>query len=154
MMLKLLSYNIRFGGQDRGKKISEVINFVAPDIVVFQEAYTPGVIEQIAAETNLKFVGAREAHSIAFVSKIEVADFKWHRPAGSKHSFLEIVLADNQTRIFGLHLKPRFSKRSRISPHNPRDTASGFKTMSVFSIASSARKPLKVKRGAPLRLSF
>lgn len=31
---------------------------------------------------------------------------------GSTHSFLEIVLADDQTRIFGLHLKPRFSKWS------------------------------------------
>ena len=112
MMLKLLSYNIRFGGQERGKKIAEVINFVAPDIVVFQEAYTPGVIEQIAADCGMKTLGARQAHSIAFVAKIEVADFKWHRPAGSTHSFLEIVLSDDQTRIFGLHLKPRFSKWS------------------------------------------
>lgn len=112
MMLKLLSYNIRFGGQNRAKKIAEVINFVSPDIVVFQEAYTPGGVEQIAADCGLKTWGGRKAHSIAFASRVEVANFQWHHPPGSTHSFLEIVLADNQTRIFGLHLKPRFSKWS------------------------------------------
>jgi exodeoxyribonuclease III len=110
--LKLLSYNIRFGGQDRGKKIAEVIAAVAPDIVVFQEAYTPRVIEQVAADANLKIWGGREAHSIAFASRIEIADYKWHYPAGSTHSFLEIVLGDKHSRVFGLHLKPRFSKWS------------------------------------------
>ena len=112
MTLKLLSYNIRFGGQNRGKLIAEVVNSVAPDIVVFQEAYSPAVIEQIAADCGLRICGARRAHSIAFASKIEVADYQWHYPRGSTHSFLEIVLGDNHTRIFGLHLKPRFSKWS------------------------------------------
>ena len=128
MMLKLLSYNIRFGGQNRGKKIAEVINFVAPDIVVFQEAYTPGVIEQIANDCGMKTLGAREAHSIAFVAKSEVANFQWHRPLGSTHSFLEIVLGDHQTRIFGLHLKPRFSKWSeRKRAHEIRALLDGIK---------------------------
>ena len=112
MMLKLLSYNIRFGGQNRGGKIAEVVKFVSPDIVIFQEAYTPRVIEQVAAENNMKIWASREAHSIAFASKIEIANYQWHYPPGSTHSFLEIVLADNHTRIFGLHLKPRFSKWS------------------------------------------
>jgi exodeoxyribonuclease-3 len=110
--LRLLSYNIRFGGQNRGRKIAEVVAAVAPDIVVFQEAYTPAVIEQIAADSGMTVVGARRAHSIAFASKIEIADYCWHYPRGSTHSFLEIVLADNHSRIFGLHLKPRFSKWS------------------------------------------
>jgi exodeoxyribonuclease-3 len=110
--LKILSYNIRFGGQKRGKKIAEVINSIAPDLVVFQEAYNPLLIEQVALECNLKTWGAREAHSIAFASKIEIADYLWHHPVGSTHSFLEIVLGDNHARVFGLHLKPRFSKWS------------------------------------------
>lgn len=110
--MKLLSYNIRFGGQNRGRQISEVVKACAPDIVVFQEAYTPAVIEQIAADNNMSIVGARAAHSIAFASKIPIADFKWHYPPNSTHSFLEIILPDNHTRIFGLHLKPRFSKWS------------------------------------------
>lgn len=112
MTLKLLSYNIRFGGQNRGAKIAEVVKHAAPDIVVFQEAYTPRVIEQVANEAEMKVWGGREAHSIAFASRLDVADYKWHYPAGSTHSFLEIVLADNHSRIFGLHLKPRFSRWS------------------------------------------
>lgn len=110
--LRLLSYNIRFGGQNRGGKIAEVVRSVAPDIVVFQEAYRPDVIEQVAADCGMTVTGARRAHSIAFAAKFEVADYRWHYPPGSTHSFLEIVLPDNHSRIFGLHLKPRFSKWS------------------------------------------
>lgn len=112
MMLKLLSYNIRFGGQNRGALIGEVVKAVAPDIVVFQEAYTPRVIEQVAQIAGLNVWGSREAHSIAFASKIDISNYQWHYPAGSTHSFLEIVLGDGHARIFGLHLKPRFSKWS------------------------------------------
>lgn len=112
MTLRLLSYNIRFGGQNRGKKIAEVVGSVAPDIVVFQEAYSPDVIQQIAADCQMTVCGARKAHSIAFASRIEISDYKWHYPPGSTHSFLEIILGDKHIRIFGLHLKPRFSKWS------------------------------------------
>ena len=112
MTLKLLSYNIRFGGQKRGQKIAEVINSIEPDLVVFQEAYNPALIEQVAVDCNLKNWGARPGNSIAFASKIEISDYLWHHPLGSTHSFLEIVLGDSHTRIFGLHLKPRFSKWS------------------------------------------
>ncbi len=37
---------------------------------------------------------------------------EWHYPAGAKHSFLEIVLAGTEARIFGLHLSSMFSKWS------------------------------------------
>ncbi|HZH34007.1 MAG TPA: endonuclease/exonuclease/phosphatase family protein [Pyrinomonadaceae bacterium] len=111
-MLKLLSYNIRFGGKGRESKIAEVINAVKPDIVVFQEAYSPLVIERISAETEMPIFGARQAHSVAFISRVPVENHQWHHPAGSLHSFLEIQLAGSESRIFGLHLKPRFSKWS------------------------------------------
>ena len=37
-MLRLMSYNIRFGGVGREERIAEVIRHVDPDIVVLQEA--------------------------------------------------------------------------------------------------------------------
>lgn len=114
MILKLLSYNIRFGGRERLERLAEVIKRVAPDIVVFQEATDPFVIEKLAQETGLNLSwAARAAHSIAYISGVEVAHHEWHYPQGAKHSFLEIVLnAGNGARIFGLHLKARFSKWS------------------------------------------
>jgi exodeoxyribonuclease-3 len=110
VILKLLSYNIRFGGVGRESRIAEVIKQVSPDLVVFQEAIAPAVIEKIANETGLPFWGARKNHSIGFISRIEPASYEWHYPEAAKHSFLEIVPAGTEARIFGLHLSARFSK--------------------------------------------
>jgi endonuclease/exonuclease/phosphatase family metal-dependent hydrolase len=110
--LKLLSYNIRFGGRGREARISEVIRESGADMVVFQEATDTRVIERVAAETGLGIWAARPSHSIAFVSRLPVAHHEWHYPRGARHSFLEIVLAGSEARIFGLHLKARFSKWS------------------------------------------
>ena len=110
MILKLLSYNIRFGGLGREDALAKVIKTVAPDLVVFQEATHPSVIERLSEATQLPFWAAREKHSIGYISRTEVAYHEWHYPAGAKHSFLEIVPAETTARIFGLHLSERFSK--------------------------------------------
>ncbi len=110
MTLKLLSYNIRFGGRGREQALAETIVAVAPDLVVFQEATDPAVIEQLAAATKFPFWAARKNHSIGFLSRQEVAYHEWHYPAGARHSFLEIIPAGTETRVFGLHLSARFSK--------------------------------------------
>lgn len=112
MILKLLSYNIRFGGRGRESRLTEVIESVSPDLVVFQEATDTRVIEALAKSTGFHFWAAQRSHSIAYLSRIEIAYHEWHYPAGAKHSFLEIVPAGNNMRIFGLHLSARFSKWS------------------------------------------
>jgi endonuclease/exonuclease/phosphatase family metal-dependent hydrolase len=109
--VKLLSYNIRFGGRGREARLAEVIGAVAPDLVVFQEAIDTRVIEQVARTTGYPFWAARRAYSIGFMSRIEVAHHEWHHPAGARHSFLELAFAGG-TRVFGLHLSARFSKWS------------------------------------------
>jgi endonuclease/exonuclease/phosphatase family metal-dependent hydrolase len=112
LILKLLSYNIRFGGRGREARLAEVIKRVAPDIVVFQEASDPRVIEWLAQATELPVWAARPRHSIGYISRLPIAHYEWHQPAGARHAFLEIVLAGSEARIFGLHLKARFSKWS------------------------------------------
>ena len=112
MIVKLLSYNIRFGGRKREARLAEVIRAASPDIVVFQEAIDTRVIERLAEETGLNRWAARPAHSIGYITRLDIAHHEWHYPVGARHSFLEIVLADGQSRIFGLHLTARFSKWS------------------------------------------
>ncbi|HEX8773977.1 MAG TPA: endonuclease/exonuclease/phosphatase family protein [Pyrinomonadaceae bacterium] len=112
MTVKLMSYNIRFGGRGREALMTEVIEAVSPDIVVFQEASDPRVIETLAHATGMTRWAARPAHSIGYISRLDVAHHEWHHPAGAKHSFLEIQLAGSKARIFGLHLRARFSKWS------------------------------------------
>ena len=110
MTLKLLSYNIRFGGRGREQALADTIVAAAPDLVVFQEAIDPAVIERISEATKVPFWAARRNHSIGFLSRTEVDYHEWHYPAGARHSFLEIVPAGGKTRVFGLHLSARFSK--------------------------------------------
>ena len=110
MTLKLLSYNIRFGGTGREQALAETINAIDPDLVVFQEAIYPDVIQHLARETGFPFWASRRHHSIGFISKQKIAYHEWHYPAGARHSFLEIVPVDSDVRVFGLHLSARFSK--------------------------------------------
>ncbi|HEY2962862.1 MAG TPA: endonuclease/exonuclease/phosphatase family protein [Pyrinomonadaceae bacterium] len=110
MTLKLLSYNIRFGGTGRQQALAETIKAAEPDLVVFQEAIYPDVIERLAHATGFPFWASRRHHSIGFISKQKVAYHEWHYPAGARHSFLEIVPESGATRVFGLHLSARFSK--------------------------------------------
>lgn len=110
MTLKLLSYNIRFGGRGREQALAETIVAASPDLVVFQEATDPAVIERLSEATKFPFWAARRNHSIGFLSRKNVEYHEWHYPAGARHSFLEILPAGGNTRIFGLHLSARFSK--------------------------------------------
>jgi endonuclease/exonuclease/phosphatase family metal-dependent hydrolase len=110
VIVKLLSYNIRFGGRRRERELAAVIRSVAPDLVVFQEAIDPEVIRRLSAATELPFWAARREHSIGYISRLETNHHEWHYPAGAKHSFLEIVLKGSEARIFGLHLSSMFSK--------------------------------------------
>ena len=105
-----MSYNIRFGGLGRESALAKVIKNAAPDLVVFQEATHPDVIKRLSRVTELPFWAARKDHSIGYLSRVEIAYHEWHYPAGARHSFLEIVPAGSNSRIFGLHLSARFSK--------------------------------------------
>ena len=110
MTLRLLSYNIRFGGLGREQSLGETIVAAAPDLVVFQEATRPEVIERLAEATKFPYWAARRNHSIGFLSRQQVDYHEWHYPAGARHSFLEVIPAGTKARIFGLHLSARFSK--------------------------------------------
>lgn len=117
MILKLLSYNIRYGGMGRENYLAEMIRRANSDIVVLQEATRPQVVERLAAETGMKTWAARLGHSLGFMSRVEIAHHEWHRPPGAKHSFLEIVPAGNEFRIFGLHLRAihsNWTERRRV----------------------------------------
>jgi exodeoxyribonuclease III len=110
VILKLLSYNIRFGGKGREAQLAAVIKDVAPDLVVFQEAIFPRVIQQIAAAAGMQFWLSKPNHSVAYCSRIKIEHHEWHYPFGSKHAFLEIHPAGTNARVFGVHLRAMFSK--------------------------------------------
>jgi len=110
--VRLLSYNIRFGGTGRDAPLAAVIKACAPDVVVLQEATDPNIVARLAESTGLTDFGARAGHSTAFLSRLPVAHHAWHSPRGAKHPFLEVVLEEHRLRIFGLHLSAWFSNWS------------------------------------------
>ncbi len=104
MTIRLLSYNIRHGGAGREERLSAVIASCAPDVVVFQEATRPGVIEKLADTTAMPHCGTMPKFSLGFMSRLPIAEHTWHRPRVSRHAFLELVLANTGFRVFGVHL--------------------------------------------------
>jgi exodeoxyribonuclease-3 len=102
--VRLLTYNIKRGGRGREAELAAVIRACAPDIAVLQEATDPGVVERLAADCGLARWGAAEGRSLGFLSRIELAHHAWHKPRRSRHAFLELVLDDTGTRVFGVHL--------------------------------------------------
>ena len=101
--MRLLTYNIKKGGSGRERVIASVINDAAVDIVIFQEATSPAVIETIAGLCGMAQWAAKPDYSLGFAARTPVARHIWNRPRGSRHAFLELVLHD-ATRIFGVHL--------------------------------------------------
>lgn len=111
-MLRLLSYNIRYGGTGREAALSDVIRHAGADVVVLQEATDTNVVARLAEHTGLTCWASRTGHSTGFLSRLPVAHHAWHRPPNARHPFLELVLLDGRLRIFGLHLSAWFSKWS------------------------------------------
>ena len=104
MKLRLLTYNIRHGGAGREAPLTAVIRACDPDLVVLQEATRPDVVDRVARAAGMPFSASRPRNSLAFMSRLPVADHAWHLPRGSRHAFLEIALGDCPCRIFGVHL--------------------------------------------------
>jgi exodeoxyribonuclease-3 len=102
--LRLLTYNIRYGGTGREDPLSAVIRACNPDIVVLQEATKPAVVERLAAAADMKIFASRPRESLAFMSRIAIVHHEWHRPRMSRHAFLEIVPEGDRVRVFGVHL--------------------------------------------------
>jgi exodeoxyribonuclease-3 len=104
-----LSYNIQRGGAGREDALLSVIRPCDPDIVVFQEATRPAIIEKLAKQSGMTICASMPRLSLGFMSRIPIAHYEWHRPRLSRHAFLEIVPANLAVRVFGVHLSAVFA---------------------------------------------
>jgi endonuclease/exonuclease/phosphatase family metal-dependent hydrolase len=115
--LRLLTYNIRYGGVGRVEHLAAVVNACAPDVVVLQEATRPDVVARLAAATGMAAWAAHEDHSVGFMSRRKVKSHAWHRPPSSRRAYLEIVPEEEGLRIFGVHLSAvhsNWTERRRV----------------------------------------
>ena len=103
-MLRVLTYNIRLGGAGREHALTTMIRRADADLVVLQEATRPDVVERLAAAVAMPHWGSKPRGSVAFMSRVAIAHHAWHRPPPCYHAFLELILADHDVRIIGVHL--------------------------------------------------
>jgi endonuclease/exonuclease/phosphatase family metal-dependent hydrolase len=101
---RLLSYNIRHGGSGREDALSDVIASCRPDLVVFQEATRPAVVDRLASRCGMAECGTRPKTSLGYMSRRPTRHHAWHRPRLSRHAFLEIHPDGVDFRIVGVHL--------------------------------------------------
>ena len=101
--LRILSYNILKGGVGRESLIAGIISAQHPDVVILQEAYRPEVVQQLATTCGFEHFAASPGHSVAFMSRIEIAGHVWRRVRWAKRAYLEIATATD-VRIYGVHL--------------------------------------------------
>ena len=108
-MIRLLSYNIRQGGTGRENALADTIAHASPDVVIFQEATNPAVVEDLASRSGMTYWASRANLSLAFMSRMPIVHFEWHRPVLSRHAFLEVVPFGTPFRVFGVHLAAVFA---------------------------------------------
>ena len=117
MSLRLLSYNIRFGGLGRESALGNTIRALDPDVVLLQEATHPAVVETIARDLGMRAWGSRYRHSVGYLSRRPVVEATWHPIRGSRRSYLELVLAEPDVRLIGVHLSAlhtNWTERRRV----------------------------------------
>jgi endonuclease/exonuclease/phosphatase family metal-dependent hydrolase len=115
--LRLLSYNIRFGGTGRIESLASVIRSADPDVVLLQEATDRLIVRKLAESTGFTTWDSRVNYSTGFLSRLPVASYQWHLPRRSRHAFLEIAFEKPVLRLFGLHLSAWFSSWTERRRH-------------------------------------
>ena len=108
--LRLVSYNIRFGGRGRDGVIADILGKLEPDVVVFEEAYDVRVLDSIAGRLGMHTVLARPDHSVAAMSRIAFDEAEW-RTYRRGRAVLALGLPEHSLRVLGLHLSAGMSGR-------------------------------------------
>ena len=109
--MRLVSYNIRFGGGSRLAFIGAVLASLDPDVVLLQEATDPIAVDRIAKAARLPHVYRRPGWSVAAATREPLRGHEWHRP-GRSRGFLELAPAgEPRIRLVGLHLPAGLSAR-------------------------------------------
>lgn len=139
MSLRILSYNILRGGEGRQKALTTVITACAPDVVILQEAYSTAVVEELASACGLTHWAALSGHSVGFMSRFPVASHVWRRVRWAKRAYLELVLAENGFRIFGVHLSAVHS--------NPTEQRRAYEVRALLKSVERHQKGLHLVTG-------
>ena len=107
--MRIVSYNIRFGGKGREGYIAQVLDSTKPDVVILVEANDPQVMQTLAQELGFPYFDSRQSYSVAFLSRIPPKSYQWHQLTSIRTPFLELGFEDD-FRIIGVHLTAQLTR--------------------------------------------
>ena len=109
MSLRVMTYNILDGGENREKYILDVIQTAEPEVVILQEVFTEEFLKFLSHSLGMAYyIGTgNKKRKVALLSKFPVLTFKSHHPIFPIwRNFIdaEIEYEPNKTaRIIGVH---------------------------------------------------
>jgi len=106
--LRLLSYNIWYGGKDRLPAILDVIREKQPDVVALQEANSRPNAERLADALGMQLVygEANSPFAVAWLSRLPIVSSQNHRLPLLAKTLLQVEVAweGAPLHLFGTHL--------------------------------------------------
>ena len=72
MTLRLLTYNIRYGGAGQEDALAAVIRSANADVVMLQEATNPSVVAKLSEACGLPYSGSQPGQSTGYLSRERV----------------------------------------------------------------------------------
>src|SRR5258707_181346 len=75
MRLRLMTYNIRYGGRGHEAQVLEVIRSAQPDVLLLQEVTDAAIVADFAAALNMQhFIAEGNGFSIALLSRWSIVE--------------------------------------------------------------------------------
>ena len=113
--MRVLTYNIWSGGEDRLDAIVEVIRSTEPDAVALVEATSRENAERLAGTLGMELVfgEANRGFHVAWLTRLPVRRARNHRPALLAKTVVEIEVeaSGEPVRLFATHLASRHDPR-------------------------------------------
>lgn len=109
MSLRVMTYNILDGGENRKAYIVEVIQRTQPDIVILQEVFTEDFLKSLSQSLKMNYFmgGGNKKRKVALLTKLPVLDFRSHHPVFPIwRNFIDAEIEYEPTktvRIIGVH---------------------------------------------------
>jgi exodeoxyribonuclease-3 len=115
--VRLLSYNIRYGGRGRERALADVISACTPDVVILQEATDAAVVARLASLTGFEAWGARAGQSLGFLARHPPRELAWRWLPSARHAYLDLLPCGTRWRVIGVHLRAmhaNWAERRRV----------------------------------------
>jgi exodeoxyribonuclease III len=109
MSLRVMTYNILDGGENREVHILEVIETAKPDVVILQEVLTEDFLKFLSQSLGMNYyIGSgNKKRRVALLSKLPVRTFKSHHPVFPIwRNFIDAEIeyeSNKAARVIGVH---------------------------------------------------